>query len=144
MRIVWCQMCTVPGRVRTLSGTLTLQIVESCDPELQNMEKVWTTWRTWKRSTSWVKTLYLWFKYSIHDSKQSICQPDDSKQSIYSIYFNGWENHNIRPWHLENMIMGQLKLGKDSLMFILTIHIIQCHKDFLQLPDCSQRVSRVK
>ena len=58
--------------------------------KLENMGKVWRTWRTWKRwktSTGW-DSLYLWFKHSIHDSKHSICQPDDSKDSLffYNIY----------------------------------------------------------
>jgi len=29
---------------------MALQIVESCNPGLENMEKVWRIWRTWKRA----------------------------------------------------------------------------------------------
>ena len=54
--------------MRVICRKMALQIVESCNPGLENMEKVWRIWRTWKRgksSTRWVKTLYLstrWLK----------------------------------------------------------------------------------
>ena len=71
---------------------MALQIVESCNPGLENMEKVWRIWRTWKRgktSTRWVKTL--------HDSKHSICRPDDWKH-FFSAFIATVENHKILAW----------------------------------------------
>ena len=48
-----------------LTAHRALQIGPSCHPGWRNTEKVRRTWRTWKRfktSTRWLKTLYLWFK----------------------------------------------------------------------------------
>ena len=75
MRIVWCQICTVPGRLRTLYGTLTLEFWNPAIPtgkhgesldNMENVEKICDS------------------KYSIHDSKQSICQPDQSKTLFFT------------------------------------------------------------
>ena len=48
-----------------LTAHRALQIGPSCRPGWRNTEEVRRTWRTWKRfktSTRWLKTLYLWFK----------------------------------------------------------------------------------
>ena len=39
MRIIWCQICTVPGRLRTLYGTLTLEFWNPAIPTGKHGER---------------------------------------------------------------------------------------------------------
>ena len=111
MRIVWCQICTVPGRVRTLYGTLTLVFWNPAIPtgkhgesldNMENVEKINQMSYLWfKILYSWLKTVYL------------------STRWLKTISFKAYITTDEKTWHmrLENMIQGQLKLGKHQTKF---------------------------
>ena len=62
-----------------------LQIVESCNPGLEDMEKVWRTWRKfWEHREHGKDEKHqpCELKHSILDLKHSFCQPDGWKHSF--------------------------------------------------------------
>ena len=98
MRIVWCQICTVPGRVPTLYGTLTLEFWNPAIPtgkhgesldNIENVEKINQMSYLWfKILYSWLKTVYL------------------STRWLKTISFKAYITTDEKTWHmrLENMI----------------------------------------
>ena len=91
----------------TSNKVRALQIVESWNPRLENMEKMENT----KQMSE--NTIYD-SKHFINDSKRSICRPDDSKHIFLQHLSRRLKNHIIRACRTWSWV-GELKIIEQNV-----------------------------